>query len=505
MANELKMDQREAIRNLAKHGWSQRRIARELSVHRSAVKRALADGGDSKRTISLTGKTAGRSSKCAEHRPVIEAYLEAGLDARRIHDELLQEGFSGSYASVQRFVKGLKQVRPKRVWRMEVEPGEEAQIDYGTMRLIKGEDGRPKRVHLLRVTLSFSRKSYSEAMLRQDAESFLRGLENAFRYFGGVPQRLCVDNLKAAVLKADWYDPQINPKLLSFADHYGTVIMPTRPYRPEHKGKIERNIQSLKRHLKGRLFDALASLNAHLRTWESQVADQRIHGTTRRQVAEHFLSEEKAALRPLPPDLFPCFQEGRRKVGRDCYVVVAGAYYQVPEQYIGRSVWARWDARMVRILDTSQQLICSHVRLAEGQFTHVLGSDGRRGSFEQYAGYYRQRCARIGEAAAAWADGVIANRGPMAGRIMQGLLRLLDKHGKGRIEEACRQAHEHGHYHLKELKAHLDAAPPQESFEFMQTHEIIRQPQSYDRHIATEDLFDAQPSVVTTNPSTQAI
>ncbi len=87
--------------------------------------------------------------------------------------------------------------------------------------------------------LSHSRKGYSEAILRQDSESFIRGLENAFGYFGGVPRRICLDNFKAAVTQPDWYDPLLNPKIESFGRHYGTVLMPTRPYKPEHKGKIE--------------------------------------------------------------------------------------------------------------------------------------------------------------------------------------------------------------------------------------------------------------------------
>ena len=87
--------------------------------------------------------------------------------------------------------------------------------------------------------LSYSRKAYSEAVWRQSTESFITCLENAFRHFGGVPKRLVIDNLKAAVARADWYDPEIHPKLQSFAQHYGTVILPTKPYTPRHKGKVE--------------------------------------------------------------------------------------------------------------------------------------------------------------------------------------------------------------------------------------------------------------------------
>jgi transposase len=491
MANELKMDTKQAITSLANQGWSQRRIAKDLGVHRRTVTRLIKSIDDSKGAISMTGNGPGRTSKCEPFRASIEAKLESGLDAKRIYEDLQSEAaFEGSYASVQRFVKALRSVNPKRVWRMEVEPGEEAQIDYGTMMLTQGEDGRPKRTQLLRITLSFSRKSYSEAMLRQDTESFIRGLENALRHFGGVPVRLCPDNLKAAILKAHWHDPEVNPKLLSFARHYDTAIMPTRPRSPQHKGKIERNIKSPKRELKGRSFKSLADLNEYLRSWESNVSDQRIHGTTKRQVQEHFLCEEKSALRPLPSGLFPCYQEGRRKVGRDCYVIVEGAFYDVPEQYMGRHVWVRWDARMVRVLDASIELICSHARIAAGKFTSVLGADGRRGSFEESAAYWRKRCSRIGCGAGGWADGVIANRDQMAVRIMQGLVSMTGKYSKNQIEKPCVKAALHGQYRLSDLKSWISSPQNQESFSFMESHEIIRQPGSYDQSIGSKELFD---------------
>ncbi len=125
---------------------------------------------------------------------------------------------------------------------MEAEPGVEAQVDFGTGGwVLAGE--RRRRPHVLRVTLSHSRKSYSEPVYRQTTENFIRVRENAFRYFGGVTATLVIDNLKAAVNKADWFDPDLNPKVVEFARHYGTVILPTKPYTPRHKGKVESGIK----------------------------------------------------------------------------------------------------------------------------------------------------------------------------------------------------------------------------------------------------------------------
>jgi hypothetical protein len=117
---------------------------------------------------------------------------------------------------------------------METEPGEEAQVDFGTGAPVRTEEGKVRRPWVFRIVLSYSRKAYSETVWRQLTESFLGCLENAFRHFGGVPKRLVIDNLKAAVARSDWYDPEVHKKLQSFAQHYGTVFLPTKPYTPRH-------------------------------------------------------------------------------------------------------------------------------------------------------------------------------------------------------------------------------------------------------------------------------
>lgn len=508
MANQLRMDQRQAIAALSGRGWSRRQIARELGLHRNTVRRYFREQDGSKCTISRTGSEeapgakctnvragkVGRVSQCEPFAAVILEKLAAGLSAQRIFQDLrLEHGFGGSDDSVQRFVHRLKAKDPQRVWRMECQPGEEAQVDYVTAWALEGENGRLKKLHVLRVTLSHSRKSYSEAMAHQDCESFIRALENAFRHFGGVPQRLCPDNLKAAVTKADWYDPQLNPKIVAFAAHYGVAITPTRPYCPEHKGKVERAVGYVKNNaLKGRRFRSLAEVNEHLRWWEREVADRRIHGTTKKQVGAHFLIAEKHCLRPLPIDLFPSFAEAPRQVHRDSYVEVRGAYYEVPEEYIGRQVWVRWDAAMVRVFNARLEPIAAHSRLPAGRFTRSLGVEGTRGSVAQSTRYYRLKVGRFGPAAGAWADAIIAQEPLMAIRRMQGLLQLNSKHCGRDIEQACSEALLHGHYRIREIKNHL-AAPGAEqgTLAFLQQHELIRDLQDYSRScgIVGEDLF----------------
>jgi len=487
MANRLKMDIQKAIQGLKDQGWSDRRISRELGIHRQTVKNYSAG---SKCTKVLTGNERETRSLCDRYRSTIEGKLELGLDALRIHQDLVVEsGFCGSYYSVQRYVKTLKEESPKRVWRMECDPAQEAQIDFGVMNLLDQGSGRLKRVNLFRITLSYSRKSYSEAVKNQSCESFLRCLENAFRYFGGVPLRLCTDNLKAAVIKAHWYDPDLNPKIVSFAQHYGTTVMPTRPRTPEHKGKVENGIKYVKNALKARKFESIQAINEFLLGWEQNTADKRLHGTTKKQVGSHFESEEKAYLKVLPASLFESFSEGKRRVHRDSYVEVQKAYYDVPCEHIGREVWVRWDARMIRIYDLKMTLMRSHSRLEPGQFSQVLGVEGTRGSLEQSTYYWRSRIAGVGEGACLWADALIENRPEMAMRVMQGLLSKCKKHSKKQVDEACKKALFAGQFRLREIEQLLHSKTEQPCLDFISEHELIRGTESYGTILSTKELF----------------
>lgn len=187
---------------------------------------------------------------------------------------------------MRRFLRRLGWVRPLPFRRIERAAGEEAQVDFGTGAPIISSDGKRRRAHVFRIVLSHSRKAYSEATYRQTTDDFLHALENAFEHFGGVP------------------------KVAAFAAHYGTVILPTKSYTPRHKGKVERGIDYVQENgLKGRRFNSLEEQNCHLQDWETNVADTRIHGTTRLHVGRVFREVEQPALQRLPAERFPNFHE----------------------------------------------------------------------------------------------------------------------------------------------------------------------------------------------------
>jgi len=517
--NRLKMDIQITITTLSCSGWSQRRIARELGIDRETVARyrglarqaeepkpAISPAGsvavlqsnpaivppgseativphDPKPAISPAGSKPGRLSQCEPFTAAIELGLDRGLSAQRIYQDLVAEQqFGGSYDSVKRFVRQLEQASPLPFRRIETKPGQEAQVDFGQGAWVV-ENGKRRRPHVLRVVLSHSRKGYTEAFWRQTTESFIRGLENALRHFGGVVGTLVIDNLRAAVKRVDWFEPELNPKVVSFCEHYGTVILPTKPAMPRHKGKVEAGVDYVQENaLAGKQFESLAAQNLHLAHWENTVADTRIHGTTRQQVGKHFLEVEKPALQPLPASLFPCFSEAPRKVHRDGYVEVDKAYYSAPPEYVRRSVWARWDAKMVRLFNERMEPIAVHVQAEPGKFqtdpAHI--HDHKRTLIERGADWILDRCRLLGQGAGTWAETLYRQRGPECLRVLQGLLALAEKHPAPQINQACQLALTHEAWHLRDVRELLARPVIQEQFGFIETHPLIRDLKDYD-------------------------
>jgi len=520
MANYLKVSMQDTIRTLSTKGWSNRRIARELGINRRTVNRYLAQD-DSKCTTSdrrdLTSKitqksiqnapqvTAGSKrgkSLCTAYHDYIVAAMKRGLSAQRIYQDLtLEYSFTGSYESVKRYVRKLDDKLELPFRRMEMMPGREAQVDYGTGAWVYDSTGKRHKTHLFRITLSCCRKGYSEVSNSQDTESFLRSMENAFRSFGGVPETIVIDNLKAGVIKSCVYDPELNPKLRFFAEHYGTCILPTKVATPEHKGKVESSVKYVQNNaLKGRKFRSLQAQNEYLKYWENQIADTRIHGTVRRQVKAMF-EDEKPFLQELPPTLFPVFNEGKRKVHRDGHVEVAKAYYSVPAEYVKREVWVRYDLRVIRVYNRNMQEISMHARVSPGQFsTHSYHIPAAKISNPERGNQWLIKQAdSIGGETGAWARAMLLNRGIPGCRVLNGLLQLAEKYTSSAINKGCKMALETEAFYLKELKYLIQDTYKAEQlkFDFLEEHPLIRRMSEYDNLTPGKELFSCRTNYTT--------
>ncbi|MHC2388672.1 transposase [Bradyrhizobium liaoningense] len=306
-------------------------------------------------------------SACEAHRTWIEEQVRLKRNAQAIYQDLVDQfGFPSSYQSVKRFVRRLRHADPEQFDRLEFLPGEEAQVDYGEgAPTVDPKSGRYRRPRLFVMTLRYSRRSFRRVVWKSSQQVWAQLHEEAFRYFGGVPSYVVLDNLKEGVLKPDLYEPQLNPIYSAMLAHYAVVADPARVADPNRKGCVENAIQHTQgTALAGRRFETLEAQNEFLRHWEENWASKRIHGSTRRQV-EAMFQEEKPHLRPLPVAPFRIFTEVVRTVCDDTTVRVDNSYYAARPAPIGSQVVVRIYTTTIEIRDRhTRALLRVHSRMA---------------------------------------------------------------------------------------------------------------------------------------------
>jgi len=370
MSNVLDEEKQPQIVALGRLGWSLRRIEAATGVRRETIGGYLRAAGISVRGRGRPGERAAKAaippgvstdlapsnpaissevstdsrvtaptrapsvSACEPYRELIVAVLGCGRNAVAIYQDLVDDhGFTAKYASVRRFAVRLRGATPveARVV-INTAPGEEGQVDYGDDGpMVRDlQSGKYKRVRLFVFTLGYSRKSVRWLVWRSSAQTWAELHERTFRRLGGTTKIVVPDNLKEGVLTPDVYDPTLNPLYRDVLAHYGVVALPCRVRDPDRKGKVEAGVgHAQKTPLKGLRFETLEEAQAYLDRRETRCADTRIHGTTKRQVAEMF-AEERPALGPLPLEPFRYYRYGERTVHLDGCVEVEAAYYGAP-------------------------------------------------------------------------------------------------------------------------------------------------------------------------------
>ncbi len=400
-------------------------------------------------------------SACEPHRDVITAALGHGRNAMAIYQELVDvHGFTVGYASVKRFVRGLRRTSPPMPRAViQTAPGEEAQVDYGEGPMIRDlVTGKYRRSRLFVLTLGYSRKSVRLLTLRSSARIWAELHEQAFRRLGGAPRVVVLDNLKEGVLRPDWYDPTLNPLYRDVLAHYGVNALPCRVGDPDRKGKVEAGVGHAKRTpLKGLRFETVDTGQTHLDHWEERWADTRIHGTTKRQVAAMF-AEEKPALLPLPLEPFRYYQYGERVVHLDGHVEVERAYYSVAPGRIGTTVAVQWDGRVVRILDRhTGELLREHRGERPGRYR--TREEDRPTRTSARVQHLLHRAAHAGVAIGVLCRHIEQRDGALGVRRILGVLALARRHGAEAVNEACAAACDLGQPTYRFVRRFLERCP----------------------------------------------
>ena len=482
-------DVRELLRRL-RMGDADRRIARELGLGRNTVaryRRWARDQGLLTGELPDAATLAARlqpperprldheQSGVTPYREQVAAWHQQGVEGQAIYQLLVeQHGFTGSYSAVKRFLRRLDPPGPRATIRVEVSPGEEAQVDFGAAGLLFDPDlGRLRRAWGFVMTLSYSRHQYVEFVFDQTIATWCRCHRGAFEWFAGVPRRLVIDNPKAAIVRAALYDPEVQRVYRELAEHYGFLIAPCRPRTPEHKGKVEQGgVHYVKRNcLAGRAFRDIHHANQHGLRWCVETAGRRLHGTIKQQPLVVFEAVERAALLPLPATPWAPVTWKQAKLHPDCHVVFQGAYYSAPHRLIGQRLWVRATATQV-------QLFHAHALVA----THLLARPGQRRTLHDHLPpdkvhfllqtplWCQQRATEIGPSCVAFIAALLGDRPLDRLRSAQGVLRLAQRYSAARLEAACARAVAVGEYRYATVKTILvggldrqpllDLAPP---------------------------------------------
>lgn len=393
-----------------------------------------------------------RRSKVDDYQEEILEYLEKGLSGVRIHEELVRKGYNGSYETIKYHIRGLKR-RSKIFVRIHSDPGQEAQVDFGYVGKTCDDDERLRKTWVFNMRLSYSRLDYYEKVYDQRVETFIQCHINAFNYFGGVPLTVRIDNLKAAILEANFYEPIYQKIYKDFADHYGFKPIPCRVYRPNDKGKVESGIKYVKNNFfKGRTFLNGRNCDERLRQWFNRT-NGRVHGTTRKIPQEVFVKEEKKVLLSLPDRLFALCKAGSRKVYHDCHIYVDYNYYSVPYKYVGYEVDIELGEHLLKIYYRGKQ-ISVHQRLSgRGNFSTCQSHYPTYKLYceTEYQERYQAKMAKIGVFAEQLFLLMVKKNNYWL-RASQGILSLTKRYSKEVVNLACKRALAYQVYYYRVIK-----------------------------------------------------
>lgn len=464
--------------NRLKVGESERRIARDMNISRPTVHKyheLAKQQGYLEKGVELPNDETLQAvlgpgpqppkivSSVEAYGEVVKDLIRQGVEMTAIWQRLRDNyGYCGSYSSVRRFVVHLEPKEPGAYTRIHSAPGEEMQVDFGSVgQVFDPISGRMRAAYAFVATLSYSRHQYAELVFDQKVVTWIGLHRRALEFFGGAPRRVVPDNLKAAVVKALVHDPVLGEAYRQMALYYDFLISPTRPYTPRHKGKVENGIHYLQRNfMAGQEFADIHSANRRLREWVREVAGVREHGTTHQAPLALFKEYEQAALIPLPAEPFSLCEIRTAKVHQDCHVVVAGSFYSAPHNYIGQALDVYVRERVVELYQ-GRKLVATHLRChkpGEWQTRLEHYPKDKAAYLQRTPDFCRQTALRLGPATSQVVTALLSERPLDRLRSVQAILKLEETVGAQRLEAACARAAYFGDLRYRRIKEILNAA-----------------------------------------------
>lgn len=435
----LTMYKQITIKTLHNQGEKKSQIARELGCHRNTVSNIV------KRNKVIEKQTRARSSIFDPYKQKIQEYFGKKISRLRIFELLGEEyGVMSTYINLCKYIQNQFPKRAEAYGVQIVEPGEVAEIDFGELGMLPGPLGEKVRTFGLAVVLPYSRLGFYAICYDQRLETLVKELKTAFNYFGGVPKRLKVDNMKTAILRNQHYDLEFNQDFLEFAQHFNTVIIPCSPYSPQQKGTVESGIKYLQSNfVAGRTFDSETDIRRQLKNWMVTYANVRIHGTTKKMPWEVFEREEKSALQPLPEEEFAFFNRSVRVVLPNCHVHFENNYYSVPAILVGKEVTTRFNDHLVRIIHQGEQAaLHQRVNGSIGNFVTQRSHlpDYKIYSQTEYQAKYEGKMVDIGEYAHQYFTMLIETKQSYWFRTVRIILGLEEQYGAEAVNLSLKRA-----------------------------------------------------------------
>jgi len=379
-----------------------------------------------------------RAGKLDAYKGKIVRWLDAHpYSAQQIFQRLREAGFDGGVTIVKDYVQRIRPRHPEAFLKLDFAPGEAAQVDWGEYGTI-GVGSTRRRLSFFLMVLCHSRRMYLEFTVSQTMEFFLSCHENAFIAFAGVPARIIVDNLKAAVLqRLVGTAPVFNPKYLDFSRHWGFEISPCNVRSGWEKGRVENGVGYVKKNfLTGLDLPEFRALQPAAALWTDTVANVRVHGATHQRPMDLF-EAERAQLRPLNPAGFDSARVTTVRANKQFRIPLDSNHYSVPARYAGHRLTLKAYADRVCLYD-GQQLVARHVRSMDRN-QDIEDPQHPRELVAQRKSAREQRLLvqflAISPRAQAYRDGLEAKRVDARAHLRK-IVALVELHGKDNVARA---------------------------------------------------------------------